>query len=154
MNQFLEDVAEFMDMSGQEIKIVPTFLDFKTTALRVSLMKEELKEIETAIENKDMVELADAYADMMYVTIGGILSFGLGEKFGEIWNEVQRSNMSKKCRTEEIALKTKEYYAEQDIDVYIQPMKDFWVVKRHDNDKVLKSIEWSEPSLEEILISL
>ena len=63
--------------------------------LRLDLLKEELRELEEAIEENDIVKAADAFADLQYVLSGAILVFGLHDKFSTIFQEVQNSNMSK-----------------------------------------------------------
>src|SRR5258708_34308952 len=68
--------------------------------LRVALIAEELKELEEAIKDKDITEAADALCDIQYVLSVAILEFGLGKKFKPLFEEVQRSNMSKACNTE------------------------------------------------------
>ena len=99
----LSSVALFHETFKHPILPQPTIPSETRCALRVSLLSEELKELEEAIENKDLVEIADALCDLQYVLSGAILEFGLGEKFKALFDEVQRSNMSKACKTEEEA---------------------------------------------------
>ena len=92
MSNFNE-VKTFMETYGQEIKKTPSFPDDKIIQLRIDLIKEELKEFQEAINNKDLLEIADALTDILYVTYGAGHSFGID--LDKCFAEVQRSNMSK-----------------------------------------------------------
>ena len=87
------DVKIFMDTYSQEVKKKSEFPDEKIVKLRIDLIKEELDELKEAIENKDIVEVADALTDILYVTYGAGHAFGLD--LDKCFEEVQRSNMSK-----------------------------------------------------------
>ena len=97
MNQpeTLNAVAQFHQTFKHPILPSPTIPDENRCRLRVALIAEELKELEVAILEKDIVSVADALCDIQYVLSGAILEFGLGEKFKTLFDEVQRSNMSK-----------------------------------------------------------
>jgi len=82
-----------MNTYGQEIKESPEFPDSKIVQLRIDLIQEELNELKEAINNKDIVEVADALTDILYVTYGAGHSFGVD--LDSCFNEVQNSNMSK-----------------------------------------------------------
>ena len=88
-----ECVRKFMETFGQEIKEKATFPNAKTTTLRYELIKEELDELKTAIENQDIKEVADALTDILYVTYGAGHAFGIN--LDKCFEEVQSSNMSK-----------------------------------------------------------
>jgi predicted HAD superfamily Cof-like phosphohydrolase len=88
-----EDVKHFMTIYGQEVKTKSEFPDEKIIKLRIDLIKEELDELAAAIKNKDIVEVADALTDILYVTYGAGHSFGIN--LDKCFAEVQRSNMSK-----------------------------------------------------------
>ncbi len=88
-----KDVKKFMEVYGQEVKTKSDFPNEKIVKLRVDLIKEELNELIEAINNKDIVEVADALTDILYVTYGAGHSFGID--LDECFSEVQRSNMSK-----------------------------------------------------------
>ena len=92
MSNFNE-VKTFMETYGQEVKKTPSFPDDKIIQLRIDLIKEELKEFQEAINNKDLLEIADALTDILYVTYGAGHSFGID--LDKCFAEVQRSNMSK-----------------------------------------------------------
>src|SRR5881392_4152597 len=107
--QPLNLVAEFHRTFKHPIVDAPAIPSPQRAALRVSLLAEELKELEQAIADNDLVEVADAFCDLQYVLSGAILEFGLGEKFKELFDEVHRSNMSKACKTVEEANQTIEH---------------------------------------------
>ena len=86
-------VKTFMETFGQEVKNKPSFSTYKINSLRYDLIKEELEELKVAIENKDLLEVADALTDILYVTYGAGHAFGID--LNECFNEVQNSNMSK-----------------------------------------------------------
>lgn len=86
-------VKTFMNTYGQDVKEKAEFPDNKIVQLRIDLIEEELNELKEAIKNKDIVEVADALTDILYVTYGAGHSFGVN--LDECFDEVQRSNMSK-----------------------------------------------------------
>ena len=88
-----EKVKKFMQTFGQEVKVEPSFPSNKIVNLRCSLIEEELSELKEAIKNKDIVEVADALTDILYVTYGAGHAFGID--LDKCFNEVQNSNMSK-----------------------------------------------------------
>ena len=88
-----EKVGIFMKTFGQEVKDKPSFSTEKINNLRVSLIEEELKELKDAMESKDLLEVADALTDILYVTYGAGHAFGIN--LDKCFNEVQSSNMSK-----------------------------------------------------------
>jgi predicted HAD superfamily Cof-like phosphohydrolase len=117
----------------------------------VSLLAEELKELEEAIENKDLVEIADALCDLQYVLSGAILEFGLGEKFKALFDEVQRSNMSKACTSEEEAKATVAHYEAKGTPCFYEKEGDLYLVFREGDHKTLKSVGYSPADLKGIL---
>ena len=86
-------VKAFMSTYGQDVKEKAEFPENKIVQLRIDLIEEELNELKEAIKNKDIVEVADALTDILYVTYGAGHSFGVN--LDECFDEVQRSNMSK-----------------------------------------------------------
>ena len=86
-------VKTFMKTFGQEVKNEPSFSTNKINSLRYELIKEELDELKTAMENKDLLEVADALTDILYVTYGAGHAFGID--LDKCFEEVQDSNMSK-----------------------------------------------------------
>tara|TARA_B100001113_G_scaffold203573_1_gene166929 strand:+ start:37 stop:408 length:372 start_codon:yes stop_codon:yes gene_type:complete len=88
-----DKVGVFMKTFGQEVKNKPSLSDNKINELRVSLIQEELDELKEAMNNKDLLEVADALTDLLYVTYGAGHAFGID--LDKCFNEVQNSNMSK-----------------------------------------------------------
>ena len=86
-------VKTFMETFGQEVKMKPSFSKDKINSLRYDLIEEELEELKVAIENKDLLEVADALTDILYVTYGAGHAFGID--LDKCFEEVQNSNMSK-----------------------------------------------------------
>ena len=94
MKKQINDVKVFHESFGIENKENPTLND-KSFMLRFNLMREENEEYLNACKDGDLVEIADALGDMMYILCGTILSHGLQYKIEEIFEEIQSSNMSK-----------------------------------------------------------
>ena len=86
-------VGTFMKTFGQEVKTKPSFSTDKINKLRIDLIKEELEELEEAFNNRDLLEVADALTDILYVTYGAGHAFGID--LDKCFEEVQNSNMSK-----------------------------------------------------------
>jgi predicted HAD superfamily Cof-like phosphohydrolase len=145
-------VAEFHKTFKHPIKNEPIIPAEDRCKLRVALLAEELKELEVAILEKDIVEVADALCDIQYVLSGAILEFGLGEKFKELFEEVQRSNMSKACKSEDEAKATVEFYKKKDeTECYYREEGGKWLVYRTSDNKTIKSINYSPADLEGVL---
>lgn len=148
----LNQVAEFHRTFKHPIEPQPTIPSAERCRLRVNLIAEELRELEQAIKDQDLVEIADALCDIQYVLSGAVLEFGLGEKFRELFDEVQRSNMSKTCKTLEEAEATMKYYQEErGFDSYIRQEGTVFLVYRSSDNKTLKSINYSPANLKGIL---
>ena len=113
-----------MEAFGQEVQVHPTWPDFSTRELRLELIREEYEELEEAIENRDMVEVADALTDLLYVIYGAGHSFGID--LDECYLEVHRSNMSK-------------------LGADGRPIKS-------ESGKVMKGPDFFEPNLKDILV--
>ena len=88
-----EKVKQFMQTFGQEVKTKASFSDEKTNQLRLDLISEELEELKNAMESQDLLEVADALTDILYVTYGAGHAFGIN--LDKCFDEVQNSNMSK-----------------------------------------------------------
>lgn len=147
----LTSVAEFHKTFQHPILDEPQIPSENRCNLRVALIAEELKELEEAIQNKDIVEIADALCDIQYVLSGAILEFGLKDKFNALFEEVQRSNMSKACKTEEEAIATQEHYRAKGVESYYKEVDDLYLVYREGDNKTLKSVNYSPADLKSIL---
>ena len=86
-------VGTFMKTFGQEVKTKSSFSSDKINKLRIDLIKEELDELQEAMKNNDLLEVADALTDILYVTYGAGHAFGIN--LDKCFDEVQNSNMSK-----------------------------------------------------------
>ena len=140
----LNDVAAFHTTFEMPIVDEPTIPSKERCELRISLLQEELNELKEAIETNDLVECADAFCDIQYVLSGAILEFGLASKFKSLFDEVQRSNMSKTCKSREEAIATQEHYKNtKDTDSLIEEKDGEFLVFRIPDRKVLKSVNYS-----------
>ena len=148
----LKQVAEFHKTFQHPILPQPEIPTPQRCQLRVSLISEELNELEQAIADQDLIEIADALCDIQYVLSGAVLEFGMGDKFVALFNEVQRSNMSKSCATEEEARQTVHFYKnEKDTPCYYKQVDGKYLVYRTSDQKTLKSVNYSPADLKSIL---
>ena len=147
----LNQVAEFHQTFKHPVLEVPMIPSEDRSRLRVALLAEELKELEVAILQNDIVEVADALCDLQYVLSGAVLEFGLGEKFVDLFNEVQRSNMSKACHSLEEAEATMQHYKEKGVNCHFKEDGGKYLVYRTSDNKTLKNINYSPADLVSIL---
>jgi predicted HAD superfamily Cof-like phosphohydrolase len=148
----LNDVAQFHRTFKHPVAGAPAIPSKQRCDLRVSLLLEEMKELQQAINDNDLVEVADALCDIQYVLAGAILEFGLGEKFKQLFDEVHRSNMSKACTSLEEAHQTIAHYkVKEQSDAYYKEDASLYLVFRESDHKTLKSINYSPANLKEIL---
>ena len=117
-------VGTFMKTFGQEVKTKPSFSTDKINRLRIDLIKEELNELTEAMYNKDLLEVADALTDILYVTYGAGHAFGIN--LDKCFEEVQNSNMSK--------------LGDDGKPIY------------NENGKVMKGPNYFKPNLEKIVV--
>lgn len=151
-----ESVKEFHNIFGLVSNEKPKHEIFdndrKTVQLRLDLILEELNELRDAIKDKDMVEVGDALADILYVTYGAGVSFGIN--LDKAFRLVHDSNMSKLCKSEEEAAQTVDWYkhnqTEYDSPTYRKCEQDdkYWVVYNQSTGKILKSIHYSKVDLQ------
>lgn len=151
---FLEDIHKFNMTFHKPESGVPSIPENYQFIL--DTIQEEKDELEEAFKNKDIVEVADALADLLYFVGNGILATGLASRFRKIWDEVQASNMSKVCHTEEEArlsviymegLKHTKYYYKPWID--IASGETYYIVYRKSDDKAGKCLNWFSPNLKQ-----
>lgn len=150
----LSDVAKFHQTFDLPVVEAPGIPNAERCALRINLLQEELDELKEAIAQGDLVEAADAFCDLQYVLSGAILEFGLASQFKDLFEEVQRSNMSKVCKTQEEADQTLAHYREKDgtQGEIVEKQGEFLVYRKSDR-KVLKSIKYSPADIEGKLAS-
>lgn len=147
----LNQVAEFHKTFNAPILDTPQIPSKERCELRVSLLQEELNELKEAIADNNLVEIADALCDLQYVLSGAVLEFGLGEKFPPLFNEVQRSNMSKACANQQEADETIAFYKEKGEEAFSEISGEKINVHRKSDNKVLKNKYYSPADLKSIL---
>ncbi|MDN3583929.1 nucleoside triphosphate pyrophosphohydrolase family protein [Mucilaginibacter flavus] len=144
----LNQVAEFHTTFKHPIIATPQIPSKERSQLRIELIAEELKELQQAVDDNNMVEIADALCDLQYVLSGAVLEFGLAEKFKELFDEVHRSNMSKACKTVEEANQTIEHYRNTTgVESHYKEIDGLFLVYRTADNKTLKSINYSPADL-------
>jgi len=152
MNDFLEKVKCFHEMFNAPVLETPQIPSKERCDLRVTLIQEELDEMKEAIENGDVIEIADSLGDLMVVLCGSILEFGMGDKFNEIFENIHNSNMSKACTSQQEALATLSHYKQKDgTEGRYEEVNGKYIVYRKEDNKVLKSVGYSPASLEDII---
>jgi predicted HAD superfamily Cof-like phosphohydrolase len=151
----LNQVAEFHTAFKSPILPSPIIPSAERCKLRIELLSEELKELQQAIDDDNIVEVADALCDLQYVLSGAVLEFGLGEKFEKLFNEVHRSNMSKACTSLEEAEATISHYSiKKGMGAAYEKVDDMYLIYRLCDNKTLKSINYSPADLFAILKTL
>ncbi|RYU91711.1 hypothetical protein EWM62_07170 [Mucilaginibacter terrigena] len=149
----LNQVAEFHKTFKHPVLDTPTIPSQARCDLRVALLAEEVKELQEAIADNNLVEIADALCDIQYVLAGAILEFGLGEKFKALFDEVHRSNMSKACNSVEEANQTIAHYLQKDgSEAHYKEEESKFLVFRTADNKTLKSINYSPADLKGLLL--
>ena len=148
---FVDQVEAFNETFGKPNNYTPTIPDDqKLLDFVVNFILEETEELKHAIEEKDIVEVLDAICDLLYVAIGNAtMVFGLKDKLVDAFMEVQASNMSKTCATYEEANQTIQARIPEHGPCYTKQVGDVWVVYRTADDKVMKSINYFRPNLEQ-----
>lgn len=148
----LNQVAEFHKTFKHPILEQATIPTKERCQLRIDLIAEELKELQEAVNDNNMVEVADALCDLQYVLAGAVLEFGLGDRFKTLFDEVHRSNMSKACKTIEEANDTIAHYkTNSNVSAYHKEIDGLFLVYRDGDHKTLKSINYSPADLKGLL---
>jgi len=144
----LNQVSEFHRLFQHPVGEVPRLPDASRCDLRVNLLQEELRELQEALAQGNLVEAADALCDLQYVLSGAIHELGLGSVFAELFAEVHRSNMSKACRTVAEAEATVAHYRDiHNTECYYEQVGDLYLVYRLSDRKTLKSVAYSPADL-------
>tara|TARA_A100001201_G_scaffold101561_2_gene87195 strand:- start:1320 stop:1793 length:474 start_codon:yes stop_codon:yes gene_type:complete len=148
---FVDEVEDFNSLMGKPNNYEPTIPDKKNWMFVYDFIREELEEYKEACEKGDIVEVLDALCDITYVSLGnGAMLHGLKDKILPAYAEVQASNMSKACSTEDEAKKTVEIRSkEQGEDCHYEKVDDKYVVYRSRDKKVMKSINYFKPDLKQ-----
>jgi predicted HAD superfamily Cof-like phosphohydrolase len=149
--KFVDEVELFNATFGKPNNYTPIIPnDKKLTDFVVNFIREETDELQQAIQEKDIVEVLDAICDLLYVAIGNAtMVFGLKDKLEAAYAEVQASNMSKSCETYDEAMETIDAHYKEHGTCYTRQVGDRWVVYRESDDKVMKSINYFPPNLEQ-----
>lgn len=173
MSKYLESVEEFHKAFNHPIEPTIKEDNLKVRELRLKLLYEEIEELSNAMGtdetlhklceetlskpiNKDVydkVETLDALCDTQYVLSGAILALGYTDIFNKAFDEVQRSNMSKMCLSNQEAKDTINYYKNErgeSMNINITPKGDGFIVVRQDG-KILKNVYYSEADLEQFI---
>lgn len=150
---YISKVSDFHKTFDAPILETPQIPSEERCQLRVSLLQEELNELKQAIYENNLVEIADALCDIQYVLSGAILEFGMGDIFDELFEEVQKSNMSKACSSIQEAIETISHYKQKDgTESTYKQVGDKWVVYRLSDNKVLKSVNYSPANLKNFFV--
>ena len=146
---FVDEVQEFNQIFGKPNNYEPSIPERKEWMFVYDFIQEELAEYKEACENGDIVEILDALCDITYVSLGnGTMLHGLKGKIWKAYQEVQASNMSKACKTEEEAIETaKSEAARIGEETHYEQVGEYWIVYRTRDRKVLKSINYFRPDL-------
>ncbi len=148
----LSQVAEFHKTFKHPILEQASIPSKERSQLRIDLIAEELKELQEAVNESNMVEIADALCDLQYVLAGAVLEFGLADQFKTLFDEVHRSNMSKACKTIEEANDTIAHYKNNsNTEAYHKEIDGLFLVYRNGDHKTLKSINYSPANLKGLL---
>ena len=149
--QFVNEVEIFNATFGKPNNYAPTIPEKKETDFVYDFCIEEITEYQEACQNGDIVEILDAICDIAYVTLGNAtMLHGLKDKIWPAYKEVQASNMSKSCKTEEEAAQTVTQRAkEQGEECHFEKVGDYYVVYRTRDRKVMKSINYFRPDLKQ-----
>mmetsp|Transcript_2503 Transcript_2503/g.7353 ORF Transcript_2503/g.7353 Transcript_2503/m.7353 type:complete len:169 (-) Transcript_2503:10-516(-) len=140
----LESVEQFHRCFSCPVVASPALPVEARSQLRLSLLQEELDELRAAVGAGDLVEVADALADLQYVLSGTVHEFGCGGVFKELFDEVHRSNMTKLCETEEDAKATVAHYLKRDgTEAAYRPSQGKYLVFRKSDNKTLKCVKYS-----------
>ena len=146
---YISEVEEFNATMGKPNTYTPNIPDRKEWEFVYNFVLEELEEYKEACETGNIVEVLDALCDITYVATGnGVMLHGLKDKFQDAYAEVQASNMSKACRTEEEAIETVKVRSEQQGEpCHYEKVGEYWIVYRSRDRKVMKNINYFKPDL-------
>lgn len=148
---FVSEVEEFNATMGKPNNYSPIIPERKEWEFVYNFILEELEEYKHACETGDIVEVLDALCDIAYVSIGnGAMLHGLKDKLWPAYQEVQASNMSKACKTEEEAQETVKARSEQQGEpCHYEQIGNYYVVYRTRDRKVMKALSYFRPNLKQ-----
>jgi predicted HAD superfamily Cof-like phosphohydrolase len=148
---FIDEVEEFNAVMGKPNNYEPTIPERKEWEFVYNFILEELEEYREACERGDIIEVLDALCDITYVATGnGTMLHGLKDKIWPAYQEVQASNLSKACQTEEEAKATViQRSSEQGEECHYEKVGDYFIVYRTRDRKVMKNINYFKPNLKQ-----
>ena len=148
---FVDEVEEFNAVMGKPNNYEPVIPERKEWEFVYNFVLEELEEYREACERGDIVEILDALCDITYVSLGnGAMLHGLKDKIWPAYQEVQASNMSKACKTEDEALQTViKRTIEQGEACHHEKVGEYYIVYRSRDRKVMKNINYFKPNLKQ-----
>ena len=147
---FVSEVEEFNQLFGKLNNKIPTIPEKMERDFIYNFIQEELDEYKVAADDGDIIGVMDAFCDIMYVLSAGIMAYGLKDKFLAAYNEVQQSNLSKSCATEEEADATAKFRAAaSQRPCHFEKRGDKYVVYRSEDRKVQKSLSYFAPNLKQ-----
>lgn len=148
---FVDEVEDFNALMGKPNNYEPVIPERKEWEFVYNFILEELEEYKEACEKGDIVEVLDALCDITYVATGnGTMLHGLKDKIWEAYQEVQASNLSKACRTEEEAKTTViQRSSEQGEECHYEKVGEYYIVYRTGDRKVMKNINYFRPNLQQ-----
>jgi predicted HAD superfamily Cof-like phosphohydrolase len=146
---FISEVEEFNAVMGKPNNYIPTIPEEKEWMFVYNFILEELEEYKHACETGNIVEVLDALCDITYVSLGnGAMLHGLKDKVWPAYQEVQASNLSKACSTEEEAQETVRVRSEeQKTPCHYEKVGEYYIVYRTYDRKVMKNINYFRPDL-------
>jgi predicted HAD superfamily Cof-like phosphohydrolase len=150
---FVSEVETFNATMGKPNNYSPIIPEEKEWMFVYNFILEELEEYKHACETGNIVEVLDALCDIAYVSIGnGVMLHGLKDQILPAYAEVQASNMSKACKTEEEAIQTVELRSkEQGEPCHYEQQGEYWIVYRTRDRKVMKNVNYFKPNLKQFL---
>jgi predicted HAD superfamily Cof-like phosphohydrolase len=150
---YISEVETFNATMGKPNTYTPNIPNEKEWMFVYNFILEELEEYKHACETGNIVEVLDALCDITYVATGnGVMLHGLKDQFQPAYAEVQASNMSKACKTEEEAIETVKIRSiEQGADCHYEKVGDYWIVYRTHDRKVMKNVNYFRPDLKQFL---
>ena len=148
---YVSEVEEFNATMREPNNYSPTIPERKEWEFVYNFILEELEEYKQASEEGNTAEVLDALCDITYVSLGnGAMLHGLKDVIPQAYAEVQASNMSKVCKTEEEAIETVKVRSEQQGEpCHYEKVGEYWVVYRSRDRKVMKSINYFRPNLKQ-----
>ena len=148
---FVNEVEDFNELMSKPNNYTPIIPEKKEWQFVYDFVLEELEEYKEACEKGDIVEILDALCDIAYVSLGnGTMLHGLKDKIWPAYQEVQASNMSKACTTQEEAVRTVEVRSkEQGEPCHWEQVGDMYIVYRTRDRKVMKSLTYFRPDLKQ-----